>query len=371
VSLDVLARLSAAGPGAPVVSVYLNTRWADEHQRERTRVFLKNEIRKARATADPELLEDLAWIEAQGQRLVEQADHPDAHGAALFASAARQLREMVPVRVPFEDAFVVGPSPVIGPLADLAGEAPALVVFVDGERARLIGVGPEGRGEEVVLEHEVMGRHRRGGWALLAQSRYQRHLAVHRGQHFDAVAAAVAHVAEEAGVRRLVLAGEARTLAAFRQHLPAALASAVVGSVSGTRYEQAATLVDRAVELLCQLDRERQARTIEALLVEAAKGGRAVAGVESTLKAVARGAVHRLYLLPTCDVAAAVCEACGALKAGASTRCRECGGPARAVRIADAVVERVIAAGGSVELVEASPALEQVDGLAARLRYPA
>lgn len=31
-----------------VVSVYLNTRWTDEHQRERTRLFLKGELHRAR-----------------------------------------------------------------------------------------------------------------------------------------------------------------------------------------------------------------------------------------------------------------------------------------------------------------------------------
>ncbi len=40
-----------AGAPAPVVSVYLNTRWVDEHQRDRVRVFLKNELRKARQGA--------------------------------------------------------------------------------------------------------------------------------------------------------------------------------------------------------------------------------------------------------------------------------------------------------------------------------
>ena len=33
---------------APVVSVYLDTRWSDEHQRDRVRIFLKNGIAKAR-----------------------------------------------------------------------------------------------------------------------------------------------------------------------------------------------------------------------------------------------------------------------------------------------------------------------------------
>ncbi len=53
--IDVAAKLqelarTAPGP-APVISVYLDTRWSDEHQRERVRVFLKNEIHRAAAMA--------------------------------------------------------------------------------------------------------------------------------------------------------------------------------------------------------------------------------------------------------------------------------------------------------------------------------
>ena len=59
-----LATLAKIAPGRHrVVSVYLNTRWSDEQQRERVRIFLKNELRRARELgypgpfleADPEL----------------------------------------------------------------------------------------------------------------------------------------------------------------------------------------------------------------------------------------------------------------------------------------------------------------------------
>jgi hypothetical protein len=39
-----LAKISTAP--APVVSVYLDSRWADEHQRDRVRIFLKNALRE-------------------------------------------------------------------------------------------------------------------------------------------------------------------------------------------------------------------------------------------------------------------------------------------------------------------------------------
>jgi hypothetical protein len=89
-----LAELAKLPPSArPVVSVYLNTRWADEDQRERVRIFLKNNLREARAAAVPPAEDDLAWVEAEAQRLIGQTDLVDTSGVALIAGGER-LREV-------------------------------------------------------------------------------------------------------------------------------------------------------------------------------------------------------------------------------------------------------------------------------------
>jgi peptide subunit release factor 1 (eRF1) len=352
--------------------VYLNTRWADEHQRDRVRVFLKNEIRKTRRAATAEGIEaDLDWIQAEGDALITQARFPEAHGVALFACRGLGLREVIPVRVPFESAFVVAEVPYLSPLAALLEKTPsALVVFVDGESARLVPLTAEGVGEEVALESEVPGHHRRGGWAQLAQSRYQRHIQDHRGRHFEAVVEALIGLTEGNGVRRIVIAGEPRTISVFQKRLPNRIAERVAGSIAGARHESVAVLVGRAAEFLAHLRGGEGADAVEAILTEAAKGGRAVAGLEETLEAVARGAVQRLYLLEGFSQPGRLCVECGGLQGGAEATCHLCGKPTRAAELAGAIVDRVIAAGGKVETIEIHQALARVGGVAALLRYP-
>ncbi len=373
--LDVRERLAhlarIRSDGTPVVTVYLGTRWADEHQRERTRIFLKRAVAAARAGGPAaSVLDDLAWIEAQGDRLVAGGGPADAGGVALFACRAVGLREMVAIRAPFDDALVLSDRPALTRLAGVAAEiAPLLVAFVDGESARLVPVGADGRGDEVTLDHDVIGRHRQGGWALLAQSRYRRHVEAHRAQHFEAVADALAGLVEEHGIERIVLAGEHRALAVFRKHLPLPVAARVVGTVAGAGYEPAAALVGRAVVLVAGVEGAARAGTLEAVLVEAAKGGRAVAGVEPTLDAVVRGAVRRLYLARGFEAPGAVCTGCDVVRAGDGEPCVHCGGAMRAVPLGDEIVGRVLADGGTVDLVDA-PALAGAGGLAAQLRYP-
>lgn len=370
---DRLAELGRIrGAASPVVSVYLDTRWSDEHQRDRVRVFVKNEVRRARAAADsPDLLSDLDWVEAQTGALVNQAAFPEANGTALFACRALGLREVLPIRVPFEDTFVVSERPYLRPLVDALTESPeAVVVFVDGEVARLVPVDAGGVGEEVRLEQALPGRHRRGGWALLAQSRYQRHLAEQRDNHLKATAQALLQVVEQGGARRIVLAGEPRTVAALREHLPRAFGDRVVGTVSGVRQEPAAVLVGRATGLLGVVEREEEAAAVDGVLTEAAKGGRAVAGLEMTLTAVQRGAVRRLYLLKTFHHSGMACRRCGSLQAGGAPTCALCGEPSTPVELGEALTDRVVETGGTVETLAGHQALAERGGVAAQLRYP-
>jgi peptide subunit release factor 1 (eRF1) len=373
--MDVRQRLAelARLPGAtgPVISVYLNTAWDDEHQRDRTRVFLKTEIRNARAAHGDTIEQDLRWIEERARSAIDQSAFPGAKGVALFASHGAGLRETLAVEVPFEDAFVVADAPFLRPLATLVDTAPqALVVFVDGESARLIPAGPEGVGDELRLESDVPGHHRRGGWAQLAQGRYQRHLQDHRGRHLEAVVEALAHLMDTAHTEWIVVAGEPRTVAELRRHLPPPIAGRVAGSVGGTRYETAAALLERARPVLEQARADAVAREVDAVLTEAAKSGRAVSGLEATLDAVMREAVHTLYLMRRFNEAGWRCNACGGLQSGVSPDCRRCGGPVQAVELGAAMVDRVIATGGRLETIDSHDGLARAGSVAARLRYP-
>ena len=79
--MDVSARLTELAKlrgtrESPVVSVYLNTRWGDEHQRDRVRVFLKNEIRKARKAPAADGMEaDLDRTQSGGVYPLELLSH--------------------------------------------------------------------------------------------------------------------------------------------------------------------------------------------------------------------------------------------------------------------------------------------------------
>ena len=369
-TLGKLGKISKAP--TPVVSVYLDTRWADEHHRDRVRVFLKNELTRARRASSNRAADgDLDWIETQGAALVGQAALPEAVGVALFACEGLGLREMVPVRVPFEDAFVVADTPLLKPLAVVAEATPAaLIVFVDAERARLWTITAAGVSDEIVLEAETEGHPRLTGGPQMAQTGFDRHRDNARERHVDIVAERVSALVDSEAIKRIIVAGEPRNVALLRKALPPVVAERVVGEISGNRHESRDAFVRRAAELLPRAEGQQEAEELDAVLVTAAKRGNAAAGVDATLEAVNRGAVHRLYLLREFREPGIVCVACHDLSRGNHERCRLCGESTRAVDLAEAVAQRVIAAGGTVAAVSAHGALGEAGGVAARLRYP-
>jgi peptide subunit release factor 1 (eRF1) len=374
--IDVAAKLqelARAKPGpAPVISVYLDTRWSDEHQRDRVRVFLKNEIRKAAAMAVGQLDAELAWLTAEGERLVRQEFHPEAAGVAMFAGGSAGWREILHLAVPFTDSFAVADTPRLRLLVQALGEAPrAAVLFVDGESARLAALTEQGATDEIALEtNDVVGHHRRGGWSLLLQSRYQRHIHEHRKRHFDAVAHALADLVDHYGLRAIVLAGEPRNLAVFRTQVPPRLADRIVGDVAGARYEPTSALAERALALIRDRGAGQAAAALNTVLIDAEGGGRAAAGVEATIDAVNRGTVYRLYLLASYREDGRGCPACHALQRAEDVACRWCGAATSALELGEAMLQRVLAAGGDVVSIDVHAGLERAGGVAALLRYP-
>jgi peptide subunit release factor 1 (eRF1) len=363
-----LAGLRRLRPAKGVVSVYLNTQWSDEHQRDRARVFLTRELQRARE-AGVAAADDLAWIEQEGRAIVAQAARVEAHGVALFACRELGLREVFVVRAPFPETFQVADRPDLHPLVAMLDDyEPALVAFVDGESARLIPLYPSGADEEVRLEGDVPRHHRRGGWAELAQTRYARHIETHRDRHFEAVAQALTEVVDAKKIERILLAGHEDRLSAFAQHLPARLQRLVVGYVHAARWESTSAILARATERLDLQERSDEAAAVDDVLTEAAKGGQAVAG-PGTLDAARRAAIHRLYILAGLRRVGRQCEQCAALQE-TGAKCWLCGDSTREVDIGAALVDRVMATGGRVETIAGHGGLAAAGGFAARLRYP-
>jgi peptide chain release factor subunit 1 len=368
-----LARIEETG--FPFCSLYLNTRWDDEQQRERTRLFTKNELRKAselvkgRETWRKAFEEDQLRIEKFTEGVVRRVHEEGTNGLALFSCGGAGLFFTFPSLIPFENAFSLSPLPALHRLVRLRSQYQnTLVAMVETDSARLLEVSLEGLMGESVIESYVPGRHDQGG---PAQMRYQRHIQDHRDKHHKEVADRLIKLFDTGEWKRIVLIGQDRNVTRFRTFLPDRVAEAVVDTFSIDFTEERSRILRRVFERLLQRESEEVDRQFGELADRSPAAGRLALGLRQTLEALNQGQVQTLYLLPSFSSAGGRCTACRTLLAPDEglRECPVCRQPLQEVPLEEEMVRTVLRHDGEVRWGEANPVLKANQGVGGGLRF--
>jgi len=370
-ALRELAKFSAGN--FPVVSVYLDTQWRDQHQREQVQAFLTRHVRQARAlqwesvAARESLVHDLNRLEEWGARLLRRTIDITAPGYALFACHGADMWIELPSPVPFEHEFIIADRPALRQLARLDEDyTNALVVLVDSRAARVCEVVLGGLLSETDFAAEFPGRHKQGGWA---QMRYQRHVKDHMDRHHKEVADYLVSYLTAHPQTLIILGGQEDILANFRHFLPSQVQRQIIDALHLDIRAPEMRIVEVAREALARHEREEEQETVELLLNRAGHGGLAVVGLAETLAAANTGRVHQLVMHRDMHKPGWRCLACGSLGEETATQCPLCGGTVTAVDLGEALVGKVLEMDGLVELIAPHPRLAAYEGVGALLRY--
>jgi peptide chain release factor subunit 1 len=370
-ALHDLAKFSAGD--LPVFSVYLNTQWRDQHQRERVTIFLRQHVHQAHLLtvasdlAQQSLAADLVRLAAWGERLVQGAVELRMPGIALFTCAGADLWVELPVPIPFDDEFTVADRPALRQLARLHEDyTNALVVLVDSRAARLCEVVLGGLLAETDFASEFPGRHKQGGWA---QMRYQRHVKEHMDRHHKEVAEYLASYLTTHPHTHIILSGQNDIVTNFRHFLSPQVRQQIIAEASIDFRASADRILELARDVLQQHEREEEQASVTLLLNRAAHGGLAVVGRQQTLAAVNTGRVHMLLLQQDFHCSGWRCLACSHLGEALPAQCTVCGSPVAAVELGEALVSGVLATDGFVEIIAPHHRLATYEGVGALLRY--
>jgi peptide subunit release factor 1 (eRF1) len=224
------------------------------------------------------------------------------------------------------------------------------------------------RGEEVRRTKRGGGSQapgRRGGTA--GQTRYVEELTE---RNLKEAARVAARFFKDRRVRRVMIGGTDETVALFRQQLPKAWQSLVVGTFPIEATAGHSQVWAKAMEGVQQAEREAERKLVEAVITAAAKGKEGVLGLEGVLNAAHAGQVQSLLISEGFRAPGFRCSGCGYLTGKHAAKCPFCGQGFE--RIDDAVelaVRRVMADGGEVEVVPGNRKLDQAGKIAALLRY--
>jgi hypothetical protein len=348
--------------GAPMVSVYADTRWRDESQRERVRIFWSNARHRARADGVPEAA--LRPVDTQIESIFRRGSGVPA--VAMFSGVGRFRMLGLPRGV--GQLAYWDERPALLPLARAVSISErALAVSIGAKASRLFELeGPLVRADIEILRDDFPGRHERGGFA---QPRMQRHVREHIRWELDSVLRALVEFFDREPCRVFVF-GTPQLNGMFGEILPqrvrarAVMLEALGGDPQRAQYE----VVERVDAFL---EREHRVETYELerrIYQEAMAGREGVLGAENVLLALAEGRIHELLLKDGFECYGAECLQCGALDIKRLTGCSYCGGSVRLGNLAEAIVNRAVRAGTQVRFMPASGRHGGVGGIAALLR---
>lgn len=372
-----LARIEE-GPH-PFFSIYLNTRWDSEQQRERIRLFVKNQLKKGleliRGNEDWQKAysEDQKRIERFVEGLIRRSYEEGVDGMAIFSCSATSTFLTYPSMIPFENEFFLSSLPTLRPLVQLSSQyQDTLAVMVETDSARLFEISLEGLLAEFSIESYVPGRHDQGGWA---QMRYQRHIRDHMNKHHKEVSELLTELFDTGKWKRVVLIGQDRTLANFKSFLPERIRQKIADAFPMDFSEEQSRVLRQIFNRLLQKEKEAVRYQIEELKERTPQRGRATWGLNGTLEALNKGQIQTLYLLNSFNLPGEVCSQCRFLSltrlpAPSPSSCPFCKGKTRKIDLGEEMMRSVLRQDGEVKWVDENITLKENDGVGASLRFP-
>ena len=197
------------------------------------------------------------------------------------------------------------------------------------------------------------------------------------GKHEDEVAArnmrdcaaAANQFFAERPIRRLFLGGTSETVAQFREMLPKQLQSCLAGSFPMDIEAGEAEVRQRALNLLREVNAEREAKLVEKLVTLNARGANAVVGLDDTLQAISDKRVETLIISDGYRTPGYVQEASGYVVANMALSPLAEAELSEAADVVETAVAQTVAQGGHVEVIAENPALEDAGRIGAILRY--
>jgi len=350
---------------SPLLSLYLNTEpiegGAETHRRH-LRSMLK----------DVDLPEDVQVVE----RYFDHEFDWSGRSVVVFSCAEKDYLRTYTLQVPIDSRVRIDNRPHVKPLVDAQDSFGGYgVALVDKQGARLFHFHLGELSEQEGILGESIRRTKRGGGSA-AQGR--RGGAAGQTNHVEEVAERnikeaadfAAQFFAENKVRRILLGGTDDNLALFRANLPKAWQSLVVGTFPMSMTASHNDIYERAMQIGLEAERKREAKLVDAVVTNAAKGKGGVVRLDDTLGAVHEGRVQVLVVQEGFRASGQRCTGCGYMSTQQIDKCVFCGGEFE--RIPDAVelaVRKVIQSGGEVEFIHENRKLENYGKVGALLRY--
>ena len=360
---DLHALLDYSSEGR-VLSVYLNTD-PTEVQTEAVKIHLRNLLKTVDLPKDVQVVEQFVNFEYDWA----------AKGLVLFSDQNTGFFQPYQFGLSVPNQVFVGDRPTIRPLARLAETFIGWsIVLIDKQGARLFSFDlGELRELEGVLGEEVKQTKRGGGNAMhgrMGGSDPSGKVENIIERNIKEVIEYATYFFNKHHVRRIMIGGTDDNIARFKEELPKAWQSLVVGEFSMSMSASHVDVLEQATrEVLAAQEKTNQAFVDQAITL-AAKGGQGVTGLIDTLNAIHEGRVKTLLILQDFEQTGYRCTGCGYLTVQVLETCPFCKGSFERIENAlEMAVQETLKKNADAKVMLENEALAKAGHIAALLRY--
>ncbi len=368
VTEDVIRSLAGfKGKEAPVTTCYLDVdgRRYTRHQDYEAALDALLRAGRTKANGDASVHADLRRIE---DYVKGGLDRSRTRGLAIFACAAHDLWEVIPLAVPVHNRVVVNHVPAVGQLESVLEDFERIgVLLADRQRARMfvfeLGELTESseRVDELPRDYDSRGERERGDT--------QAHVEALAHQHLRHAADVAWGTFQDPGFEHLAIGAPDEIAGTLESLLHPYLRQRLCGRVPVPVGSSLDDIRQAATEVEQRMERTKEAALVERLREAVATDRRGVAGLGPVLGALADHRVERLLVSQGYEEAGWRCGRCGSL-ALLGRACGRCG--AEMAPVDDVVEEAVEAALGEscrVEMCAGNADLDVLGRIGALLRY--
>lgn len=350
---------------AEVVSLYLN---ADVG--ENPAETIKLQVRGLLRNVPDELEEDSNRIEEYFE--LEHDWHKA--GVAVFSCVAEEFFRAYQVAVPFRNRVRVARKPYLKPLLHLMKYYTNYgVILVDRISARFfefhLGELQEtggAMGEDVRKLKHGRGSSAAGMRGGVGGARQEDE---HAQRNMREAAEEAARFFSHKDIRRLFIGGTSENVAQFKELLPKRLQSTLAATLPMDMNANQNEVRERTLELLHELNSERERRLVERMITASHQGGNAVMGLAPTLRMVSDGRVDTLIVSDGYRASGFRHSSSGYLAASNDEPVFDEREFESVKDVVDEAVQRTVEQGGNVEVVSENAQLEGAGRIGAILRY--
>lgn len=369
---DELKELSGmSGNGNFFVSLYLNVNPITNTKGDyviHLRNMLKENVEKVGKDVIKKTKSDIERIEAYligNKREFKKA-------LVIISSQPLGFWRSYHLSLPVKNELVIDNAPYIKPLLTLMDSYPRYVVLlVDKESARIFLIHL-GRIEiyTELLTPDVPGRHKKGGWFALEQSRYERHIDYHVSLHMKDVIKTLENLIHKEAINKIIIGGTEESLIKIKGMLPQTILNKVISTFHPEKMAGDKDVLDKTLKIIEGFEREKEKETVQELITRAMKNNMAVIGLEDVLTNIQAGKVMSLIFLKDMTASGFRCDNCNFLTSQELNACPYCKGKFDKVNyLIEFALQRAVEQGAIIKAVTESDELRKAGGIGAFLRF--